>query len=43
MVSWGVTGTGTMVTAGFRLRISLISGYEPCACSLVMQEVAFDT
>jgi len=32
----GVTGTGTMVTDGFSLRISLVSGYEPCGCSLVM-------
>jgi hypothetical protein len=39
----GVTGTGTMVTDGFSFRISLVSGYEPWGCSLVMQEVCFDT
>ena len=35
-VSTIVTGTGTIVTNGFSFKISLISGYEPCGCSLVM-------
>jgi len=30
-----VTSTGTMVTDGFPFRISLVSGYKPCGCSLV--------
>jgi len=34
----GVTGTGTMVTDRMSFRISLVSGYEPCSCSLVMYE-----
>jgi len=33
--SVSVTGTGTMVTDGF-FRSSLVLGYKPCGCSLVM-------
>jgi len=39
----GVTGTGTIVTDGFPLELSWVLGYEPCCCSLIMQEVLFDT
>ena len=31
-----VTGTGTMVTDGIFFRISLVSEYESCGCSLIM-------